>query len=274
MKSEELAWRIRRHAIDMVNKSHASHIGAILSVADIVAVMYTDILHVNPNNPYDEQRDRFVLSKGHAGVAVYAALAEMGFFPVEKLDTYYENGSAYSGHVSHIGVPGVEFSTGSLGHGIAVACGMALAGKRRHADYHVYAVVGDGECNEGVVWETALIANQYELDNFTVVIDRNGMQAMGDCESVMKMEPLADKWKSFGWNVVTVADGNNHDQLRSALHTVVQGMPTCVIAKTIKGKGVSFMENELLWHYRDPQGEYYDRAVSEIERKRHEKYCN
>lgn len=274
MKSEELAWRIRRHAIDMVHRSHASHIGSILSVTDIIAVMYADILHVDPADPYDENRDRFVLSKGHAGVAVYAALAEMGFFPVEDLDMYYGDGSPYSGHVSHIGVPGVEFSTGSLGHGIAVACGIALAGKQRKADYRVYAVVGDGECNEGVVWETALIAHQYGLDNFTVVVDRNGMQAMGDCESVMRMEPLADKWKSFGWNVITVADGNDHDQLRSALRTVTQGSPTCVIAKTVKGKGVSFMENELLWHYRDPQGEYYLRAVSEIEGKRHEKCCD
>lgn len=268
MKSEELAWKIRRHAIDMVHATHASHIGAILSVTDIVAVLYADIMNVDPNDPDKADRDRFVLSKGHAGVAVYAALAEMGFFPKENLDFYYRDGSLYSGHVSHIGVPGVEFSTGSLGHGVAVACGMAMAAKRRNAHYHVYAVVGDGECNEGVVWETALVANQYQLDNFTVIVDRNGMQAMGNCEELMRMEPLKEKWTSFGWDVIEVENGNDHDQLKKALKMPMTHSPRCIIAKTVKGKGVSFMENQLLWHYRDPQGEYYDRAVLELEEQK------
>lgn len=265
MKSEELAWKIRRHAIDMVHNSHASHIGAILSVTDIIAVLYADVMNIDSTNPKKADRDRLVLSKGHAGVAVYAALAEKGFFPVEELKKYYCDGSIYSGHVSHYGVPGIELSTGSLGHGMAVACGMAMAGKRRKADYQVYTVVGDGECNEGVVWEIALIANRFQLDNFTVIVDRNGMQAMGYCEEILPMEPLVEKWESFGWKVIQVENGNAHDQLRSAFFTSADGKPRCIIANTVKGKGVSFMENQLLWHYRDPQGEYYDRAIAELE---------
>lgn len=268
MNSEELAWRIRRHAVEMVHNSHASHIAAALSAADIIAVLYADILCVDPRNPNRPDRDRFVMSKGHAGVAVYAALAECGFFPVDDLKNYYANGSVLSGHVSHKGVPGVELSTGSLGHGIAVACGMALAARSAERNYHIYTIIGDGECNEGVVWETALTANQYALDNFTVIVDRNGMQAMGRCEELMQMEPIADKWRSFGWTVLDVEDGNNHDHLRRAFYAPANGKPKCIIAKTVKGKGVSFMENNLLWHYRDPQGEFYDRAVAELEEHR------
>lgn len=264
MNSEQLALRIRRHCLDMVHRSHASHIAAAYSVADIIAVLYTDVLHVDPQVPDWPDRDRLVMSKGHAGIAVYAALAERGFFPVEELQRYYTDGGVLSGHVSHKGVPGVEFSTGSLGHGIAVACGMALAGQSAARPYRVYAIVGDGECNEGAVWETALTAAQYRLDNFTVIVDRNGMQAMGDCEKLMRMEPFADKWRSFGWQVLDVADGNDHAQLKAAFAAPGDGRPRCIIARTVKGKGVSFMENQLLWHYRDPQGEFYDRAVAEL----------
>lgn len=265
MNSETLAKRIRRHAIDMVHKSYASHIASALSAADIIAVLYADILKIEPKDPQKADRDRYVMSKGHAGVAVYAALAETGFFPVEELTRYYANGSVYSGHVSHKGVPGVELSTGSLGHGMAVACGMAMAGKTAPKPYRVYVLVGDGECNEGVVWETALSASQYKLDNFTVIVDRNGMQAMGNCEELLQMEPMADKWRSFGWTVIDVADGNDHEQLRQAFAAPAEGCPKCIIARTVKGKGVSFMENNLLWHYRDPQGEFYQQAIMEIE---------
>lgn len=268
MNSKELAWRIRRHSVDMVHSGHASHVAAALSAADIIAVLYAEVLHMKPQAPYMPDRDRFVMSKGHAGVAVYAALAECGFFPVDDLRRYYANGSVFSGHVSHKGVPGVEFSTGSLGHGIAVACGMALAARSGKKDYRVYAIIGDGECNEGVVWETALMANQYALDNFTVIVDRNGMQAMGRCEELMQIEPFVDKWRSFGWEVVDVEDGNDHGQLRRAFAAPCRGRPKCIVARTIKGKGVSFMENNLLWHYRDPQGELYDRAVAELEAQR------
>ena len=264
MNSLELARRIRSHAIDMVHNGHAAHIAAALSAADIIAVLYADILNVDPRNPDMPERDRFIMSKGHAGVAVYAVLAECGFFPVSDLKNYYANGSVFSGHVSHKSVPGVEFSTGSLGHGIAVACGMALAARSAGKDYHVYTLIGDGECNEGVVWETALTANQYALDKFTVIVDRNGMQAMGHCEELMQMEPMADKWRSFGWTVLDVEDGNDHDQLRRAFCAPANGKPKCIIARTVKGKGVSFMENNLLWHYRDPQGEFYDKVIAEL----------
>lgn len=265
MDSRYLAWLIRRHAIEMVHRSHASHIASALSAADIIAVLYSEILNVDAREPLKAARDRFVMSKGHAGVAVYAALAECGFFPVEELNRYYKDGSVYSGHVSHKGVPGVEISTGSLGHGAAVACGMAMAAKMEKSSFRVYALVGDGECNEGAIWETALTANQYHLDNFTVIIDRNGMQAMGYCEDLMQMEPLAEKWRAFGWTVIDVVDGNDHRQLKEAFYAPANERPKCIIARTIKGKGISFMENNLLWHYRDPQGTFYEEAIAELE---------
>lgn len=265
MNSEKLAWKIRKHSVDMVHASHASHIGAALSAADILAVLYTEVLNIDPKNPESDDRDRFVMSKGHAGAAVYSVLAEMGFFPVEWLSTYYQNGSNLSGHVSHKNVPGVEVSTGSLGHGCVMACGMAMAAKSAGKRHSVYTLVGDGECNEGSVWEMAMIANRFKLDNFTVVIDRNGMQAMGFCGDVMPTSPMASKWESFGWSVEEVEDGNNHEQLRRAFAKTSAGKPKCIIANTVKGKGISFMENNLLWHYRDPQGEFYERAIKELE---------
>lgn len=265
MTSEDLAWRIRCHAIDMVHNAHASHIAAALSAADILAVLYTNVMRVDPQDPDMPERDRFIMSKGHAGVAVYALLAEVGFFPVSELERYYTDGSVYSGHVSHRGVPGVEFSTGSLGHGAAVACGMAMAAKMAGRTHRVFTLVGDGECNEGSIWEMALVAQQNKLDNFTVIVDCNAMQAMGSCRDVMNMEPFADKWRSFGWQTIEVADGNNHEQLREAFSTLSDGKPKCILAKTKKGKGISFMENNLIWHYRDPQGDDYLRAVEELE---------
>jgi transketolase len=266
MTSEELAWRIRRHGMEMTHKSHASHIASILSVADIVAVLYSGVMKVNPRNPRGPERDRFVLSKGHAGVAVYAALAELGFFKLEELNTYYSDGSRLSGHVSHKNIPGVELSTGSLGHGVCVACGMAMAAKLNEQPHHVWCIVGDGECNEGAVWETALFANRYLLDNFTVIVDCNGMQAMGFTKDVMPIDNLAEKWRCFGWDTADV-DGHDHKQLRAAFCSQTKGKPRCIVAHTIKGKGISHMENNLLWHYRDPQAESYEQAVRELEEK-------
>lgn len=265
MNSKELAWNMRKDVLEMVHASHASHIGAILSVIDIIAVLYSDILNVDPKQPQMENRDRLVLSKGHAGAAIYAALAECGFFKKDELKKYYANGSVYSGHVSKTGVAGVELATGSLGHGVCVACGMALAAKRMHHPYQVYAVMGDGECEEGSVWEMALFANRYKLDNFTVLVDHNKMQAMGNCEEVMALRSLAEKWHSFGWNVIEILDGHNHDALQEAFLHRVKHKPNIMIAHTIKGKGISFMEGKLVWHYRDPQGEVYEKAVKELE---------
>lgn len=264
MTSTELAWKIRCHAIEMVHHAHASHIGGILSVADIVAVLYNDVAHINLQNPKDSKRDRVILSKGHNGVALYAALAELGAFPISELQKYGDNGCQFSCHVSHKNVPGVELSTGSLGHGVGVACGMALHAKQRSKQYHVYAIAGDGECNEGSVWEMAMLASSKKLNNLTIIVDCNGMQAMGNCQDIINMEPLEEKWKSFGWKVESI-DGHDHVALRNAFETPSEGKPKVILAHTTKGKGVSFMENELCWHYRDPQGEFYDRAITELE---------
>ena len=266
LTSEKLAYAIRRHGLDMTNLSHGSHIGAILSVADIMAVLYTDVLRVDSKNPSWDDRDRLILSKGHAGAAVYAALAERGFFDVAELKTHYQNGSRLSGHVSHKGVPGVEFSTGSLGHGLPVGIGMALAAQRDGKPWRVYVVCGDGECDEGSVWESALIAHHLKLSNLTAIIDYNKMQSLDFCENTIALEPFADKWRAFGWRVIE-ADGHDHDSLRMAFQKAqeTKDQPVVIIAHTIKGKGVSFMENNILWHYRFPQGEEYEAAVRELE---------
>lgn len=266
-----LAWLIRRHGLEMTHLSRGSHIGAIFSVAEIMAVLYTGVLNVSPDNPLMPERDRLILSKGHAGASVYAALAERGFFPVEELKTHYQNGSRLSGHVSHKGIPGVEFSTGSLGHGLAVAAGMALGAKLDKASWRAYVVMGDGECDEGSVWEAALQAHQYKLDNLIAVVDHNHMQSLDFCEKTIALEPFADKWRDFGWNT-QVADGHDVDALRAAFtaaqNNLGSGRPSVIIAETVKGKGVSFMENDILWHYRTPQGEEYDAALTELEAQR------
>ena len=266
-----LAWLIRRHGLEMTHISRGSHIGAIFSLAEIMATLYTGVLNVNPAAPKMESRDRLILSKGHAGAAVYAALAERGFFDVEELSTHYGNGSRLSGHVSHKGVPGVEFSTGSLGHGLPVAVGMALGGKKDKADWRVFCILGDGECDEGSVWEAALQAHQYQLDNLIAVVDHNRMQSLDFCENTIALEPFTDKWAAFGWNVMQ-ADGHDVDALHAAFEQAKanrgSGKPTVIIAETTKGKGVSFMENDILWHYRTPQGEEYEAALKELEAQR------
>ena len=277
MKSEELAWKIRRHGIEMTHLSGGSHIGAVLSVADIIAVLYADVLKYNPEEPDWPGRDRMILSKGHAGAALYAALAECGFFPVEELKTHYQNGSRLSGHVSHH-LPGVEMSTGSLGHGLSAAAGMAYALKKDGKSQRVYVVLGDGECDEGSVWEAALFANHFRLGNLTAIIDHNHMQSLDFCENTLELEDFGAKWKAFGWNVIEI-NGNDHEELRAAFrqsYGVGEGAsdalshrPTVIIANTIKGCGVSFMQNDILWHYRFPHdGWEYDCAVNELHRNK------
>lgn len=251
----------------MVHNAHASHIAGVLSCADIIAVLYSDIVRYDCKNPKWRDRDRVILSKGHNGVAMYIALAELGFFPNSELDTYGKDGSKLSCHISHKGVPGVEISTGSLGHGVCVACGMALHAKLKEMKYHIYSIIGDGECNEGSVWEMAMLSAQKNLDNFTVIIDRNQMQAMGYVRDIINMDSMAERWVAFGWKVVEV-NGHNHDDLREAFKEETDNKPKVIIANTIKGYGVSFMENNLLWHYRDPQNEYYEAAVKELNKKR------
>ncbi|RJV72026.1 transketolase [Coprococcus sp. AF27-8] len=269
MNSEELAWKIRRHGIEMTHLSGGSHIGAILSVADIIAVLYSGVMNIDPKNPKKMDRDRFILSKGHAGASIYAALAENGFFEVEELKTHYQNGSRLSGHVSHH-LPGVDFSTGSLGHGLSAGVGMAYAAKKDGKSHKVYVVLGDGECDEGSVWEAALFANHFRLNNLVAIVDHNHMQSMDFQENTLEIEDFGEKWKAFGWNVIEM-DGNSHEELNIAFEQAEKlskeeaHKPTVIIANTIKGFGVSFMQNDILWHYRFPhEGWEYDCAVAEL----------
>ena len=270
LSSEQLAWLIRRHGIEMTHLSGGSHIGSIMSVADIIAYLYTDVLKYRPEEPEWQERDRFILSKGHAGASIYAALAEEGFFPVEELKTHYANGSRLSGHVSHH-IPGVDFSTGSLGHGLSVGVGMAYVAKKdRITDHRVFVVLGDGECNEGSIWEAALFANHFRLDNLVVIVDHNRMQSLDFNENTLELEDFALKWKAFGWNTIEI-NGNDHNELREAFDKIDEksskdkNKPTVIIADTIKGYGVTFMQNDILWHYRFPHdGWEYDGAVNEL----------
>ena len=260
-----LAWLIRRNGLEMTHISRGSHIGSVLSVAEIIAVLYSSVLNVDPKEPKKPDRDRLILSKGHAGSAVYAALAETGFFPVEQLKTHYANGSILSGHVSHKGVPGVEVSTGALGAGLAL--GAAMDGK----SWRTVVVLGDGECDEGAVWESALQAAQYGLDRLIAVVDYNHMQSLTTVEDTLRLEPFEQKWKDFGWNAESV-NGHDTDALIAAFGRAKENAgsrkPYVILAHTVKGKGVSFMENNILWHYRTPQGEEYDAALKELEAQR------
>jgi len=249
----------------MTHLGKSSHVGAILSMADIVAVLYGRVLNKRPEEPNWPGRDRFILSKGHAGAGIYAALAECGYFPVEQLKTHCANGSSLSGHVSHKDVPGVELSTGSLGHGLPVGAGMALAAKMDDRGHRVYVLLGDGECDEGSNWEAALFAAHHGLGNLVAVVDYNKLQSLATVEETLRLEPFAAKWKAFGWEVREV-DGHDHEALSLALEPSPAALkPTCVLAHTVKGKGISFMEHSVLWHYRSPQGEEYERALRELE---------
>lgn len=262
----DLARRIRTHAIRMTSAGKSSHVGSILSVADILAVLYGRVLRFNPADPRWSERDRFILSKGHAGAGVYAALAEMGFFPLERLTTHYQNGSALSGHVSHIGVPGVELSTGSLGHGLGVGVGMAYAGKLRRQNHRIFVLMSDGECDEGSNWEAIQFAGHHGLENLVAIVDYNKLQSLGGTEETLRLEPFADKWTAFNWKVQEV-DGNDAEALEKSFATLPfsTGAPNCLIAHTVKGKGVSFMENSVLWHYRSPQGAELESALRELD---------
>jgi len=262
-----MALNIRKHAVEMTHRGKSSHVGSVLSIADIMAVLYGRVMRVDPAAPRWAERDRFILSKGHAGAGVYAALAERGFFPKEQLKSHYQNGSIFSGHVSHKGVPGVEFSTGSLGHGLGVGAGMALAAKRQGRGHRVFVLLSDGECDEGSNWEAILFAAHHRLDNLVVAVDYNKIQSLAPVSETLALEPFADKWRAFGWDVLEI-DGHDHDALNEALDIASgdRGKPTVVICHTVKGKGVSFMENTVLWHYRTPQGEEYAAAVAELGR--------
>lgn len=250
----------------MTSRANASHIASSLSIAEILAALYGGVLRVRPDDPEWADRDRLILSKGHGCAALYAVLAEAGFFPAAWLDTYYLNGTRLAGHATHKGIPGVEISTGSLGHGLPIGLGMALAGRRDGRPYRVFCILSDGECDEGSVWEAALLAPQHHLDNLTVVVDYNKIQSLGRVKDVIDLDPLADKWTAFGWAAREI-DGHDPAAVQGALSAApfVPGRPSCIVAHTVKGKGVSFMEDKLLWHYRAPRGEDFDRAIAELE---------
>ena len=263
--TRKLAHRVRTHALRMTSVGGGAHIGAVFSCADILAVLYGGILRVDPTAPKSPTRDRFVLSKGHAGAGLYAALAERGFFPVEQLLTHYQDGSDLSGHVSHK-LPGVDVSTGSLGHGLSIAAGMAYAGKLKSAPHRVFCLLSDGECDEGSTWEAALFAAHHGLSNLVAIVDYNRIQGIAPISEVIELAPFAEKWTAFGW-VVREVDGHDHQALHTALAAApfAVGKPSCLLAHTVKGKGVSFMENSVLWHYRIPRGAEFEAALAELE---------
>jgi transketolase len=265
MDTVDLAAKIRRHALRMANRGGSGHLASSLSMADLLAVLYGQIMSINPEEPLWQDRDRFILSKGHAGASVYAVLAECGFFPVEKLDTHCQNGSDLSGHVSHRGVPGIEISSGSLGHGLPIGAGMAYGAKLDQGSYRIFVLMSDGECDEGSNWEAILFAAHHSLDNLVAIIDYNKIQALGRVEDTIRLEPFAEKWRSFGWQVREI-DGHNHSEIMAVFKSLPlkKGFPSCVIAHTTKGKGVSFMENTVEWHYRTPRGEEYENALHEL----------
>lgn len=258
--------RIRKHALRMTSQGNSSHVGAVFSMADILAVLYGKVLNVDPKNPQWAERDRFILSKGHAGAGVYAALAESGFFSTEMLEGHYINGSKLSGHVSHKGIPGVELSTGSLGHGLGVGCGMAYGAKLDAHGWSTVVLLSDGECDEGSNWEAILFAGHHQLDNLIAIIDFNKIQSLAPVEQTLKLEPFAEKWTAFGWEVFE-CDGHDTEALVKTFEEMdaSSGKPKVLLAHTTKGKGVSFMENTVLWHYRTAKGEEFAAAMMELE---------
>ncbi len=260
------AREIRKDIISMIYASQSGHPGGALSCTDILTVLYFDVMKLDPKNPKDPSRDRFVLSKGHACPAWYSCLAEKGFFEKSHLNTLRQFGSILQGHPDMKKTPGVDINTGSLGLGASEAIGMALEGKFTKKDFHVYTVLGDGELNEGVVWEAAMSAGKFALDNLTYFVDYNHLQIDGTTEQVMPLEPLAQKFQSFGWETIDI-DGHNIEEILSAIEKrkSIKGKPVCIIAQTVKGKGVSFMENERGWHGKAPNEEQYRQAMKELE---------
>ena len=259
------AKKIRKDIIEEVYNANSGHPGGSLSISDIMAVLYFNELRIDEKNPRWEERDRLVLSKGHCSPALYAALAERGFFDKEDLKSFRKIESNLQGHPDLNKVPGVDMTSGSLGQGLSIANGMAIAGKMDNKDYRVYTILGDGEIEEGQVWEAAMTANKYKLDNLCVIVDNNNLQIDGTIEEVMSSYPIDEKFKSFGFNVLTI-DGNNIEEILSAFEIAKQtkNKPTCIIAKTIKGKGVSFMENKVGWHGKAPNEEEYEEAMKNL----------
>lgn len=261
---EAKARKIRRHVLNMIYEAGSGHPGGSLSCVDTLTALYFHVMYHNPVEPGGLDRDRFILSKGHAAPALYATLAEAGYFHVEKLQSLRKIGSMLQGHPDSK-VPGVEFSSGSLGQGLSIASGIALAGKLDKKNYIVYTLLGDGECDEGQVWEAAMLASHYKLDNLVAIVDRNGLQIDGPTEKIMRLEPITGKWKVFGWHVIEI-DGNKIEEIITALNEAqgIRGKPTAIIAHTFKGKGISFMEWICAFHGRALSKEEMEKALEEL----------
>ncbi len=264
-KLSECAKKIRRGIIEEVYSNQSGHPGGSLSIADILAVLYFKEMNINPNEPQWEERDRLVLSKGHCAPALYAALANRGFFDVEELKTFRNINGRLQGHPDKKHIPGVDMSTGSLGQGLSSANGMAIAGKMDNKRYRVYCILGDGELEEGQVWEAAMTANKNKLDNLCVIVDNNNLQIDGTIDEVMSPYPIDEKFRSFGFEVIKI-DGHNIEEIIKGFEVArnIKQKPVCIIAKTIKGKGVSFMENQVGWHGKAPNEEQYLQALEEL----------
>lgn len=260
--TEALALAARKSVLQMTHVAQSSHVGSALSVIDILAVLYSGSAKVSPETSDSPDRDCVIFSKGHAASALYAILALRGFYPTSLLEGFCADGGQFGGHITHHGKPGVELSTGSLGHGLPYGLGVAMSQKKRGSSARTFIVMSDGECDEGTTWESALLAHQFGLNNLTVIIDRNRIQSLTFTEDTVALEPFADKWRAFNWSVRTV-DGHSHKELAAALET--QDRPLCIIAETTKGKGVSFMENKVLWHYRPPSVQDLEAALLELQ---------
>jgi transketolase len=257
---------IRKKIIRMVAAANSSHVGSALSIVEMLVVLYFRVMNFKVDDPDWADRDRFILSKGHGCTALYATLAAKGFFPETVLDRYYLDGGKLAGHPVKDSAPGIEASTGSLGHGLSIGIGMALAARRDHRDYRVFVLLGDGECNEGSVWEAAMCAAHHRLNNLVIIVDHNKLQGLGRTDEIVSMQSLADKWQSFGCGV-READGHNIKELLalSDLLPFESNLPSVIIAHTVKGKGVSFMEDQLAWHYKSPNQEQLEKALKELE---------
>ena len=264
---KRVANEVRKGIVTGVHAAKAGHPGGSLSIADILTYLYFEDMNIDPADPQKADRDRLVLSKGHAAPALYSVLANRGFFPVEELETLRHIGSRLQGHPNMNDTPGVDMSTGSLGQGVSAAVGMALAAKHWGCDYRTYAILGDGEIEEGQVWEAAMFAADKGLDNICFVVDHNGLQIDGSIEEVNSAMPIAEKFRAFKFNVIELADGNDMAQIRAAFEAARahKGEPTCIVAETVKGKGVSYMENQVGWHGKAPNDEQYEQAMAELE---------
>lgn len=264
-KLEEMTKKVRLGIIEAVYSNQSGHPGGSLSIADIMTVLYFNEMNIDNENPKWEDRDRLILSKGHCSPALYSALANRGYFPVEDLKTFRNINSYLQGHPDMKHIPGVDMTTGSLGQGLSAANGMAISAKLDNKNYRVYCILGDGEIEEGQIWEAAMASNKYKLDNLCVIVDNNNLQIDGTIEEVMDSNPIDEKFKSFGFQIIKI-DGHDIEEIKKAFEVArnVKGKPTCIIAKTIKGKGVSFMENQVGWHGKAPNKEQYEEAKKEI----------